>query len=82
VCDDVWDTLRTDGRFSHLEKLVASFLRCDAVDGEATLNVVKKAEVFAGLFNGDDIWEIDTSISFLELVGWSIQRIIPMKPAG
>ena len=55
VCNDVWDALRTDGHFSYLEELVASFLRCDAVDGETTLNVIKEAEVLARFFNGDDI---------------------------
>lgn len=65
VGDNVWDTLRTDGHFSNLEKLVGSFLRCDAVDGEATFNIVKKAEVFTRLFNSDDIWESDALISFL-----------------
>jgi len=53
--NDVWDALGPNGHFSDLEKLVASFLRCDAVDGETALNIVKKAEVFAGLFDGDDI---------------------------
>ena len=55
VRDDVWDALGTNGHFSYLEKLVAGFLRCDAVDSKTTLNVVKKAEVFARLFKGDDI---------------------------
>lgn len=65
VRNDVWDTLGTDGHFSYLEKLVAGFLRRDAVNGETTLNIVKKAEVFARFFNGDNIWEIDTLINFL-----------------
>ena len=55
VGDDVWDTLRTKSHFSNLEKFVGSFLRRDAVDCEATLNVVKKAEVFARLFNSNHI---------------------------
>ena len=65
VRDDVWDALRTHCHFSYFEKLVASLLRCDPVDGETTLNVVKKTEVFTGFFNGDDIWEIDMLISCL-----------------
>jgi len=65
VRDDVWDALSTDGHFAYLEKLVASLLRCDPVDGETTLNVVKKTEVFTRLFNGDNIWEIHMLISFL-----------------
>ena len=53
--DDVGDTLGTDSQFSDLEELVAGFLRRDAVDGETALNIVKEAEVLAGLFDGDDI---------------------------
>ena len=55
VGDDIGDALGTNRQFSDLEELVAGFLRCDAVDGETTLDVVKKAEVLAGLFDGDDI---------------------------
>ena len=65
VCNNVWNTLRTNGHFSYLEKLVAGLLGCDPVDGETTLNIVKKTEVFTGLFNRNDIWEIDMLISFL-----------------
>ena len=55
MCNDVGDALGADGHFSDLEKLVASLLRCDAVDRETALNVVKKAEVFARLFDGNNI---------------------------
>ena len=55
VGDDVGDALGTDSQFSDLEKLIARFLRCDAVDGETALNIIKEAEVFARLFDGDDI---------------------------
>ena len=55
VGDDVGDALGTNSQFSDLEELVAGFLRGDAVDGETTLDIVKKAEVLAGLFNGDYI---------------------------
>ena len=81
VSNDVWDTLGTKSQFSDLEKLVASFLWCDAMDGETTFNVVEKAEVFTRLFNGDDVWRIDTAVSSL---GWEVgaKRTIPMKPAG
>ena len=65
VCNDVWNTLGTNGHFSNLEKLVASFLSRDAVDGETALNIIKKAEVFTRLFDGDDIWKIDALVSFL-----------------
>ena len=55
VGDDVWDALRSKGHFSNLKKLVGGFLGCDAVDGEATLDIVKKAEVFTRLLNGNDV---------------------------
>lgn len=63
MSDDVWDALRAQGHFSNLKKLVASFLGCDAVNGETTLNVVQEAEMFARFFNGDDIWGY---------TGWSV----------
>lgn len=47
VRDDVWDALRTNSHFSYLEELVASLLRCDAVNGKTTFNIVKETEVFA-----------------------------------
>ena len=68
VGNNVGDTLGTDGHFSDLEKLVASFLRCDAVDRETTLNVVEKAEVFTRLLNGDDVWKINVLIRFFWIV--------------
>ena len=55
VGDDVGDALGTDSQFSDLEELVVGLLGCDAVDGETALNIIKEAEVFAGLFDGDDI---------------------------
>jgi len=55
VGDYVGYAFGADGQFSDLEKLVAGFLRCDAVDGKTALNIVEEAEVLARLFNGDDI---------------------------
>lgn len=55
VGDDVRDALGTNSHFSNLEKFVASFLRRNAVNGKTAFNVVKETEVFARLFNGDDI---------------------------
>lgn len=55
VGNNIWDALRAKGHFPNLEKFVGGFLLRDAVDGEATLNVIKKAEVFARLFDGDDV---------------------------
>jgi hypothetical protein len=36
-------------------QLVLGFVRCDAVNGEATLGIVDQAKVFAGLFDTDDV---------------------------
>ena len=55
VGDDVWNALGTNGQFSDFEKLVTGFLRRDAMDSETTLDVVKKAEVFTRLFDGDNV---------------------------
>ena len=66
VGDDIGDALGTNGHFSDLEKLVARFLGCDAMNRETTLNVVKEAEVFARLFDGDDIWRIGAWLIFLD----------------
>ena len=65
VRDDVWDAFSTGGHFPYLEKLVAGLLRCNPVDGETALNVVKKAKVFTGLFNSNNIWEIHTLVNSL-----------------
>jgi hypothetical protein len=56
VGDDVWDTLGTKCNFANLQELVCSFLRRDAMDGEAALDIVKNAEVLAGFFDRDDIF--------------------------
>lgn len=47
VRDDVWNALGSQGHFSDLQKLVTRFLGRDAMDSKATLNVVKKSEMFA-----------------------------------
>lgn len=80
VGNDIWNALRAKGYFSNLKKLIAGFLRCNAVDGETTLDVVKKAEVFARLLDGDNIWGTENVIKFhWTRYSW---RAIPMKPAG
>ena len=55
VGDNEGDTLGTELHLLDLEELVGGLLGGDAVDGEATLDVVKKAEVLAGLLNRDDV---------------------------
>lgn len=55
VGDHMGNTLGTDVYTSDFEEFVGSFLRCDAVDSEATLDIVQQTEVLARLFDGDDI---------------------------
>ena len=56
MCNDVWDTFRADRNLLDLAKLVGCLLRLDAVDGKATLNVVKEAEMFTRLFDGENVY--------------------------
>lgn len=56
--DDVGDTLSTKGDTLDFEKLVSSFFGGYAVDGKTTLDIVEDAEVFARLFNGENICEL------------------------
>ena len=55
VGDDVRHTLRTNCGLANLQKLVGGLFRSDAVDSEATLDVVQQTEVLARLLNGDNI---------------------------
>lgn len=55
VGDNVGDTTVTNGDAADLQEFVGSFLWGDAVDGEATLNIVQETEMFARFFDGDDI---------------------------
>jgi len=57
VGDDVGDTLGTELVNTDFEELVGGFLGSDSVDGESTLDVVKKTEVFTGSLEGDDVHE-------------------------
>ena len=57
VGDDMGDTLATNSDLADLEELVGRLLRSDAVDRETTLDVVKKAEVFVGLVNRNNVHE-------------------------
>ena len=52
---NVRDTARPDGHLFHLAKLVGRLLECDAVDCEASLNIVQKTEIFTRLFDPDDV---------------------------
>jgi hypothetical protein len=56
VGNDVGDTLGAKLATADLAKLEVGLLGGDAVDGEATLDVVEETEVLARLLNGDDIW--------------------------
>lgn len=56
VSNGVWDSLLPDFDVLDLAELELCFFVSDAVDSEATLDVVDETEVFASLFNGDDIF--------------------------
>ena len=51
VGDNVGNALGTQSHFTDLEEFVGSLLWGDAVDSEAALDIVQKAEVFAGFFD-------------------------------
>ena len=53
--NNVGDTLVADGDLADLEELVGGFLSGDAVDGETTLDIVKKAEMLARLLDRDHV---------------------------
>jgi len=57
VSDNVGDALCTKGDFTDFEKLVGSLLGSDAVDSEATLDIIQQTEVFTGFFNGNGVHE-------------------------
>lgn len=49
--------LVTDGNLLDSAELVLSFIGVDLVEGETSLDVIHKSEVFVGLVNGDDVHE-------------------------
>jgi hypothetical protein len=55
VCDDVWDSTSANGNFANFQEFVGGFLGSDAVNGEATFDVVEETKVFARFLNGNDI---------------------------
>lgn len=55
VSDDMGDTLGAESNLANFEELVGGFFLGDAVDSETTLDIVKEAEVLAGLLNGDGV---------------------------
>ena len=52
-----WDTATAELNALDLAQLVLGLLVLDAVDSEATLDVVDEAEVFASLLDGNDVHE-------------------------
>jgi len=72
--NNVWNTLVTELELFDFAKFVGSLLRCDSVNGKASLDIVQQPEVFTTLFDGDDIlesaWEIgvrsDLAVDFDE----------------
>jgi len=57
VGDNEGDALGTELNLLDLAQLVLGLLSGDAVDGETTLGVVDETEVFASLFNTDNVHE-------------------------
>lgn len=55
--DQEWDSTTTKLDALDLAQLVLGLLGLNSVDGEATLGVVDKTEVFARLLNSDDVHE-------------------------
>ena len=53
---NVGNALGTQSNFTDLEEFVGSLLWGDAVDGETALDIIQKAEVFAGFFNGNSVY--------------------------
>lgn len=56
VGDDVGDTLLANHNLLDAAKLVLGLLIGDAMDGEATFNVIDETEVLTSLFNGNNIY--------------------------
>lgn len=57
VGDNMRDTTGTESDLADFEEFVAGLLGSDAVDREATLDVVEQTEVLARLLDGNDILE-------------------------
>lgn len=55
VSDDVGDAPVSKSNLLHLEKLVCPLLSSDPVDNKATLDIIKQAEVLAGLLDRENI---------------------------
>jgi hypothetical protein len=59
VGDDVWNLVLANLLLGDLAELEAGFLSVNSVGLETTLDVVKNAEVLAGLLNGNDVHEAE-----------------------
>ena len=57
VGSNVGDSLRSDLSLSDLQEFVGGFFLIYSVEGEASLNVVQKAEVLVGAVDGDNVHE-------------------------
>ena len=57
VRNQVWDSTLAQLASLHFAELVFSLSCLNSVNGEATLGIVDKSEVFASLLNADDIHE-------------------------
>lgn len=57
VRNQEWDFLRSQNGLADLAQLVLGLLDGNPMNGETSLYVVDQTELFAGLFNGDNIWK-------------------------
>jgi len=55
VGDNVGNTAGTNSYSANFQEFVGGFLRCDAVDGETTFDIVEESEVFSRFLDRDDI---------------------------
>jgi len=55
VGDDVGNSTVADSDATDFQELVGRFLRCDAVDRETALDIIKETEVLSGFFDRDNI---------------------------
>jgi hypothetical protein len=56
MSDNVRSATVADSDAADFEEFIFCFLGCDAVDRESALHIVEQTEVFAGLFNGDNVY--------------------------
>ena len=78
VGDDVGDLVLADLLLGDLAELEPGLLGVDGVRLEAALNVIKHAEILAGLLNGDDVHESkgEPVVSSFSVVNFDIGTLV------